>query len=555
MNVSAPATSVTPVPATIDRRHDLDALRGVAMLLGLVIHGCMSFLPSLAGIWPVVDSQVDENIGLVLSSIHGFRMPLFFMISGFFTAMLWRKRGLASLLGHRFKRIFLPLVIGTFTITPAVWAVSAYVSRPLTSTEESAPVKAVETSDESKADVVSVATTVTPDEVWIEAAKGNAVIIRSWVDDGVNVDLPTRDGSTPLAGAILFGRVEVVDVLLDAGADLNATNVRGESALSMLAAPLSTTRFVANLVQVDMDGDEDTFRRNRERVAQLISERTGDESAILLNSNAESGSSNQLYPLLFQLPLLGHLWFLSFLCWLVLGFAVVVSIGSAIGIPAMPAWLTRPWVTVVWGLPLAAIFQSLMPDQGSSFGPATSAGLLPIPSVLCYYAVFFAWGTLQFDARDINPQVGRFWPVMLILGVFLLFPIGLWLAGDPGAASRTTSILCQVAYAWVVSWGMMGLFRTIASGQNKVMRYLSDSSYWLYLVHIPIIIYVQFLVRNLTMSAWIKLPAIVVAVGLISLISYQIFVRYTPIGWLLNGRRRRNRPSSEPAVIATVVNS
>ena len=50
--------------------------------------------------------------------IHGLRMPLFVMMSGFFTAMLWRKRGLRSLVQHRFRRVFLPLFLGLFTIVP-----------------------------------------------------------------------------------------------------------------------------------------------------------------------------------------------------------------------------------------------------------------------------------------------------------------------------------------------------------------------------------------------------------------------------------------------------
>lgn len=40
---------------------------------------------------------------------------------------LYRRRGLKSLLGHRFKRIFVPMLLGLFTIIPAIWAVSAYV--------------------------------------------------------------------------------------------------------------------------------------------------------------------------------------------------------------------------------------------------------------------------------------------------------------------------------------------------------------------------------------------------------------------------------------------
>ena len=88
--------------AVLGRRHDLDALRAFAMLLGIALHGALSFLPIP---WPVRDGQQQELFGWLVSAVHGFRMPVFFVMSGFFTAMLWRRRGLRSLLGHRFRRV------------------------------------------------------------------------------------------------------------------------------------------------------------------------------------------------------------------------------------------------------------------------------------------------------------------------------------------------------------------------------------------------------------------------------------------------------------------
>jgi peptidoglycan/LPS O-acetylase OafA/YrhL len=86
--------------SSFDRRHDLDALRAIAMLLGIVLHAALSFAPIA---WTVQDSRQSDFYYVLFACIHGFRMPLFFMLSGFFTAMLWRKRGLASLVKHRFK--------------------------------------------------------------------------------------------------------------------------------------------------------------------------------------------------------------------------------------------------------------------------------------------------------------------------------------------------------------------------------------------------------------------------------------------------------------------
>ena len=99
---------MTAPPTTRDRRwHDLDALRAFAMLLGIGLHAALSFYPT---VWPVQDITADAD-GLFdefVLFVHGFRMPLFFLLSGFFAALLWKRRGLPALLGHRLRRVVCP---------------------------------------------------------------------------------------------------------------------------------------------------------------------------------------------------------------------------------------------------------------------------------------------------------------------------------------------------------------------------------------------------------------------------------------------------------------
>ena len=96
------------VGTSFDRRHDLDALRATAMLLGIGLHGALAYLT--VRFWPVYDNRHHPFFDVFNAAVHDFRMPLFFMISGFFTAMLWRKRGLSAVMKHRAKRILLPLL-------------------------------------------------------------------------------------------------------------------------------------------------------------------------------------------------------------------------------------------------------------------------------------------------------------------------------------------------------------------------------------------------------------------------------------------------------------
>jgi len=74
------------------------------MLLGIVLHGTLAYVTF--PFWPVRDTNPSLVFDIVFTFIHGFRMPLFFVLSGFFTAMVWRKRGLKALLVQRAKRIF-----------------------------------------------------------------------------------------------------------------------------------------------------------------------------------------------------------------------------------------------------------------------------------------------------------------------------------------------------------------------------------------------------------------------------------------------------------------
>lgn len=95
-------------PEASTRRHDLDALRAGAMLIGVAFHAAHSFAPGMP--WVIQDTQQSPWWFLFLFLVHGCRMPLFFLVSGYFTALLFERRGLSGLLRHRLARIGGPLI-------------------------------------------------------------------------------------------------------------------------------------------------------------------------------------------------------------------------------------------------------------------------------------------------------------------------------------------------------------------------------------------------------------------------------------------------------------
>jgi peptidoglycan/LPS O-acetylase OafA/YrhL len=98
-----------------------------------------------------------------------------------------------------------------------------------------------------------------------------------------------------------------------------------------------------------------------------------------------------------------------------------------------------------------------------------------------------------------------------------------------------------------MSFGLIGLFRKLFSAKRRGVRYLSDASYWMYIIHLPLVMAAQWLVRDWDFPAIVKFVLICAAVSALLLATYRAFVRYTPIGMMLNGRRARPQSIKSPA--------
>jgi peptidoglycan/LPS O-acetylase OafA/YrhL len=537
-------------PST-DRRSDLDALRAVAMLLGIVLHAALSFFLSM---WVVTDVRQNEAYGWLVSAVHGFRMPLFFMLSGYFSAMLIRRRGIGAFVKHRFKRVFLPLLAGVFTIVPATIAMSTVAM--MTSSRKPAA--------ESKS---------SPADIWTAAEAGDVAAVERIVAAGTKVDAREgRSGATALTFAALYGRTEAVERMIALGADVNArngydggaalhaaaflgqggavgalvrhganvnlANKRGETPLDVANVDPATTRIVASMMHIKFD-DEGLGRRK------------SDVVDVLAKHGAKAGPQRSIAQALGEIPMFNHLWFLWYLWWLVLALAAVAAVLAKAPALRLPDWLVSSPVRYVWLTALTMVPQWFMDRDGpiAIFGPQTSDALLPRLDILAYYAIFFGFGALSFgrDERT-HPMVGRWrWLVPLGLGLFVVFPLGLavlsgWIKsgetiGEP--TLKAVSLFLRSVYPWLMAFGLMGLFERVWPEENRTMRYLSDSAYWLYVAHLPLVIGAQLVVRDWNLPALVKLVLIVTVVTAFLLWTYQTMVRYTWLGRFLNGPRVR----------------
>ena len=92
----------------------------------------------------------------------------------------------------------------------------------------------------------------------------------NWLKEGAFVDIRNAsDGATPLITAAFFGNPKTVKVLLQHGADVNATNDSGASSLQVLALDWELTRFIIEDV-LKLPADRQKIESGREQVGRLL---------------------------------------------------------------------------------------------------------------------------------------------------------------------------------------------------------------------------------------------------------------------------------------------
>jgi surface polysaccharide O-acyltransferase-like enzyme len=583
MSNSVPVSDASSRPVERDpRRHDLDALRAAAMLLGIVYHAALSLAAGFP--WFIQDPSANRSLYVFQSWVHGFRMPLFFIVSGFFTAMLWRKRGALALLSHRFRRVLLPCLVGAVTVVPLcsiaiAVAMSSGAARRAAAVKSQAPEESIWAAiRQSRADVVAqhLEQGVSCSDLHPEfkttplswaTILGELSSVRLLLEKGCDPSQPNPDGNTPLHSAMFFGHYEISQVLLDHQADPKLRNNNGETPLDSLRVDVNVVPFIAGFLSMQVDLSQVQNGRKlieadaKHRQLELPPEKKSVGAATkvaLANGSPSANSSSQLtqrltrfWEWLSTAPLFSYLWFLWFLWWFVVGFVILQGLFKGIwkliagGRPINWSWVVNP-ASVALLIGLTILPNSKMTGGEMIFGPDTSVGLLLPGHLLVYYGLFFLYGVGYYLSQSHGDKLGRTWRWSLPLSMFVLFPIvfeistgtfGLrdqWV--DP-SQFRSLAIVGQSMFAWTMSIACIGAFRSMLTTEKPWVRYLSDSSYWLYVTHLPLVVVLQNVAAPWTTSAWIKLLFVSGVTIAVLLLLYQAIVRKTWIGVFLNGPR------------------
>ncbi len=397
-------------PAPGIRYHYMDNLRALAMLAGVVFHAALAYSPLLNQVWLPADAENSLAIDAVAWFSHLFRMPLFFLIAGFFACYLVAKRGAGGFLGNRALRILVPLVI----FLPLVW--------------------------------LSIGV-------------------------GVQWALENVDNPSPILGLIAMM------------ADMpNAPE-----------PPITTAHlwFLYNLVQF--------------YVIYVILDKTG-----LLDRISAILASPRF--LVFALPLM---------------------ILPALATQTAPHPAPEQFMPKLW-----------------SFG---------------FYGFFFLVGSAMFRQQDVIDRLRPYAPWMLV-GSLVLYAVlfsqlprsmtimeamAVAEAGVQVNAGEILTSLLEAIIAVHMTLVCLVYGKQFLDRASAPVRFVADSSYWIYIIHLPLVWMIQYRMLDTDWNLWVEFTIASVGTFAIGIVTYALFVRWTPIGWLLNGRRGRKpgpQAAARPAV-------
>ncbi|MDX6635366.1 MAG: hypothetical protein QOF06_1569 [Solirubrobacterales bacterium] len=203
-----------------------------------------------------------------------------------------------------------------------------------------------------------------------------------------------------------------------------------------------------------------------------------------------------------------HLWFISYLLiisLLAIGIWLAIRRAPALGSTINRSFghLLRSW----WAVPVLASFSAaiLITKTGWVAGGSESNSLIPTPTLFAYFGLFFLFGWLLSGQSNLIEELKRGAWLRLGAGVLIAVPAFFLFynnsdftgnVGTPGIlaeidALRLYGLLTVGLVCWLTLFGIWGILARYVREESQVLRYLSDASFWIYLVHIPFLVALQ----------------------------------------------------------------
>lgn len=242
---------------------------------------------------------------------------------------------------------------------------------------------------------------------------------------------------------------------------------------------------------------------------------------------------------------IGHLWFLLYLfVFSLVALPLFVYLRSPRGLRQIK-WLAEfcmhPGAIFTLAIPLA-LFDAL--------AHAAWSGIGAVAETLVYLMCFVYGYALYADPR-FGQAMRRQWALALAAGM------GLWLLAElflidrplrPYTNSMGSLFLIPlrgiIAWFWVV--GLVGLGITYLHRATRLLRYLGEAAYPIYMLHVAAIVSVGYFVIRWDVPLLVKFVIIMVAAFMITLGIYDVLIKRVPVLRLMFGLHSASALKSPP---------
>lgn len=160
---------------------------------------------------------------------------------------------------------------------------------------------------------------------------------------------------------------------------------------------------------------------------------------------------------------------------------------------------------------------------------------------------FFLLGWLLYLHRDVLPMLHHH-PWRPIAVAIVTLPLAVWSTrtrlmtpDDPQLMIGLIAGITNSILAAFMTFGLLGIYQARFNRPSELGRYVSDASYWIYLIHYPLLIAVAGALTVTPFPAAIKYLLTLAVVVPLVLSSYHFGVRSTRLGLLLQSRKQFSR--------------
>lgn len=164
--------------------------------------------------------------------------------------------------------------------------------------------------------------------------------------------------------------------------------------------------------------------------------------------------------------------------------------------------------------------------------PEIHTGIRPDLNQTIYFGIFYAIGWIVQKEMLYFELIKKLSTISILIG-FVSFNLLMYINW---AADSDLPYIVSAISMFTIVFGLVGIFIKVFNYRNNFISYMSESSYWTYIIHVIPITFLQIILIPTNLTSISKIIIIFLSTALMSLLTYQLFIKNTAFGKFLFGK-------------------